>query len=109
MNGAEIAAVIGNDPRCVFRYTADGDPVLAFRPAAGASAGVVKLVGDLVPLDVSTEGDAVSLGAGPVGLALTADAPDAARAPGSRSEATLVFEIAEDLRVGYRGFADCAE
>src|SRR5690606_7618547 len=51
MQEAEIERVIGRAPRCLFRYTGGGKPVLAIpsAPSAGAAA-VIKLNGDLVAL-----------------------------------------------------------
>lgn len=105
MHEAEIERVIGGGPRCVFRYTSGGKPVLAIpaAPAAGAAA-VIKLEGDLIALQRTAEH---TFAAGPVRLTLS-DLPEAG---GDRSDrprpATLVFRVGEDLRVGYGGYYNC--
>lgn len=43
MSAAEIRQVLGQGSFCVFRYTSDGKPVLAWKPDAGETSAVVKL------------------------------------------------------------------
>ena len=109
MVDAEIEKVLGRGPRCEFRYTSEGRPVLAARTAAGseAPAGVVKLNGHLVPLQRDTAGaQSIVLGADPVRMAVTPDG-GAAAADARQREANAVFEIGNGLRVGYRGYYRC--
>ena len=118
MNDAEIRRVLEAGPRCEFRYTTTGDPVLAvnMRPNGATGGGVVKLNGSLIALEPASIGGDV----GPVGsFMLVADpirmtvAPDRGeQAEGRdgvrRREADMVFEVEQSLRVGYRGYLDCA-
>lgn len=104
MHDAEIERVIGGGPRCIFRYTSGGKPVLAIpaRPAAGAAA-VIKLNGDLVALQRTGRRAFASR---PVSLTLS----DLAETDGRRDRlrpATLVFRVGEDLQVGYGGYYSC--
>ena len=109
MVDAEIEKVLGRGPRCEFRYTIEGRPVLAARTAAGGEtpAGLVKLNGHLVPLQRETaEAQSIVLGADPVRLAVM---PDGGVPAGNarQREANAVFEIGNGLRVGYRGYYRC--
>ena len=106
----EIERVIGSGAHCAFRYTSSGGPVLAYRQAAGAdeAAGVVMLNGELIALetDPAAENVMVALGADRLHFALAPDGDAAGSVP---TEATLVFEVGEDMRVGYRGYHTCPE
>lgn len=111
MADVEIEKVIGPAPHCTFRYTSTGDPVLGVTQAARgetAAAGVVKLDGDLVALEAVPAEGGIQLAADPIRLSLVADG-DAAMAAPSQGEATLILEVGEDLRVGYRGYYACDE
>lgn len=115
MNDAEIRKGVGDGPRCEFRYTSSGKPVLALRkdPAAGAIAGVVKLNGNLVQLQSANGGADGS----DKSLAMTSAAVRATLTPlaaqqidgraSERREMTLLFEIDTRLKVGYRGYYNC--
>ena len=109
MVDAEIGKVLGPGPRCEFRYTSEGHPVLAASAAADgeAPAGVVKLNGHLVPLQRgAADAQSIVLQSGEVRLTVTPDggAPvDDAR----RREANTIFEVGSELRVGYRGYYRC--
>lgn len=115
MNGAEIRKAIGDGPRCVFRYTSTGRPVLAVSTGAAAAAaeGVVKLNGHLVPLkavpiEPAGRDREILLLAEPICMTV---APD----PGTQTEdhgylrrqANMIFEVGHSLRVGYRGYLEC--
>ncbi|WP_119681929.1 hypothetical protein [Indioceanicola profundi] len=117
MTDAEIRKALGTGPRCVFRYTSAGRPVLALGLAESGelSDGLAKLNGSLIQLQLGpAEGNVDKLGgvrlvADPVRLTLQ---PDPGEAPElqdgmQRREANLVFEIAQSVRVGYRGYVDC--
>ena len=127
MNDAEIRKAIGPGPRCAFRYTSTGRPVLAvdLPPDGATRRGVVKLNGSLVILTVApTELASAEGAAGPADV-LAADVLALAAEPirttlwpfprgltetrgGLRSlEATMVFEVGDSLRAGYRGYLDC--
>jgi hypothetical protein len=113
MVDAEIQKVLGVDPRCEFRYTSAGRPVLAARtPSNGdAAQGVVKLNGHLVALRPTSTDGALVLSADRIRLTITAD--DAGQAGGlgdaRRREADLIFEVGDSVRVGYRGYYNCVD
>lgn len=114
MNDAEIRQAVGTRPQCWFRYARTGKPVLAMsvRPDGTPDGGVVKLNGSLIVLEAAASGDSgqprdLALAAAPIRLTVT-PAPAAAQdGDAPRREATMVFEVAESLRVGYRGFFAC--
>ncbi|MGE0370685.1 MAG: DUF6692 family protein [Gammaproteobacteria bacterium] len=118
MNDAEIRKAVGTGPRCVFRYTSEGKPVLAVssQPDGSPRVGVVKLNGYLVRLDAAADeeparaGDTLRVIAGPIRMTISPD-PREAAADGNgvqHRETDMVFEIGESLRVGYHGYVGCA-
>lgn len=115
MADAEIGAVIGAGPRCEFRYTRSGHPVLAFAGglAPSAGAGVVKLNGKLVPLRRRPSADAGFYTLDAENLTLSIAVPDESLAEDDlgreRVEARMVFELREGqgLEVGYGGYFSC--
>lgn len=115
MVDAAIRKTVGTGPRCEFRYTTSGNPVLAaaMQPDSTASGGIVKLNGSLVPLSPAPPAGAAGqegrllLAADPVRVAVM-PAAEAEEGEGMRrQEATMVFEVGQRLRVGYRGYLDC--
>lgn len=107
MDDAELRRVIGAGPRCEFRYTSSGKPVLAFAPAG---AGVVKLNGKLVALRTSpSAGDGPPvLQAGDVTLRIRPDRPvRVGDARGTPADMTFDVRAGEGLTVGYRGYYGC--
>ena len=110
MVDAEIEKVLGPGPRCEFRYTSEGRPVIAAStaPSGNAPAGVVKLNGHLVPLQrESAEAQSIVLRSDQVRLAVMPDG--GAPAAGARQhEADARLEIGESLQVGYRGYYRCS-
>ena len=117
MYEAEIRKALDSGPRCDFRYTGRGKPVLAFtlQSAGAAAAGVVKLNGRLIVLKPqssagATEGDGeFLLRTGPIQMAVTPDAEEQIieRRNVRRREANLIFQVGQSLQVGYRGYLDC--
>jgi hypothetical protein len=116
MNDAEIRKAIGAGPRCVFRYTSAGKPVLAVSTGATdvTVGGIVKLNGHLVPLKAAPiepagRGSDILLLAEPIRMTITPDrgvqAEDRDRL--RRQQANMIFEVGQSLRVGYRGYLDC--
>lgn len=101
MNDAEIRKVLGAGSHCTFGYTSDGKPVLGVQwPASGAGAkGAVKLNGHLVALSGAAKDGALELSADRVRMTLVPEG----------SEAVLLFEVGDELRVGYRGYYTCLE
>ena len=117
MHEAEIRKALEPGPRCHFRYTTSGKPVLAFNLQSDgeASSGVVKLNGHLVVLKpASSAGVADGNGefrllADPVHMAVIPDASNQATEGSNarRKQANAIFEVGESLKVGYRGFLEC--
>lgn len=113
LNDAEIAKVLGAVPHCDFRYTSSGKPVLAVTNAPSADA-VVKLNGSLIALHLASDESAGSQGtlvltAGQVRASLTPLTADQLNGRISeRQEMTLMFEIDNRLKVGYRGYFNCS-
>jgi hypothetical protein len=117
MHEAEIRKALDPGPRCDFRYTTRGNPVLAvaLRPGSEASAGVVKLNGHLVFLKSTSDAGTTDgngefvLAADPVRMAVIPDADVQVieRRNVQRREANAIFEVGRSLRVGYRGYLDC--
>ncbi|WP_282024898.1 DUF305 domain-containing protein [Limimaricola cinnabarinus] len=109
----EIETALGNDATCEFRRTNEGEPVLAM---AGES-GAIKLSGVLIPL---AAGAPVAAGTLDDGARFAAEGVDISVMPDPgadwtdtedslrRAEAEMVFHLEQGLRVGYRGFLDCA-
>lgn len=100
--GSEAQRVLERS-RCRFHRSPETDPILW----AGDDGGVLKLNGVIVPLgaaDASADGP----------LRWTADGLDVTVAAlgdeaGWRSNAELVFTLAQGLEAGYRGFWSCDE
>lgn len=117
MHEAEIRKVLESGPRCDFRYTSRGKPVLAVSmPAEGpALRAVVKLNGHLIVLEPAANAAAgdgikrISLVSEPIRIILNPEqrARAGQRENVRRREADAVFEIGQSLRVGYRGYLDC--
>lgn len=115
MAGAEIRKVVGERPHCTFRYTSSGKPVLVAGLGAGGAPeiGVAKLNGKLVPLEPDRTVSGLKAG----GFALMADrvrlrvqpdrAATASAEPGDRVEAEMLFEVGQELKVGYAGYLTC--
>ncbi|MGR3626839.1 MAG: DUF305 domain-containing protein, partial [Limimaricola sp.] len=109
----EIETALETGATCEFRRTNEGEPVLAMAKASGA----IKLSGVLVPLTAGAPIEAATL---KDGAKLTAEGVEISVMPdpgadwtdtdGSlrRAEAEMTFYLEEGLRVGYRGFLDCA-
>jgi len=103
MSEAEAEQVLEAAPACSFERSPESHPVLwVDRKAAGA----MKLNGVLVPLDTSRAAtresettwaaDGVTMTVRPLG-----------EAADWRSDAELVFSLAQGVKVGYRGFWSC--
>ncbi|QQM32807.1 DUF305 domain-containing protein (plasmid) [Martelella lutilitoris] len=111
MTEADIARLFPDGPICTFAYTSDSPAVLAIGSVGDGMAGLVKLSGDLVRLDVSSDGD-IATGAAPRadGLAMHVSAPGggALNAGGTMQEADLTLELDAGLTAGFRGFYRCA-
>ncbi|HEV7368445.1 hypothetical protein [Arenibaculum sp.] len=120
MKDAEIRMAVGAGPRCEFRYTSTGRPVLAVGAGSGASTprGVLKLNGSLIVLELAPAEPAAAGGGQADDFALVAEPIRAlvAPVPGELNEirdglasreATMVFEVGDSLRVGYRGYLEC--
>ena len=104
---AEIRKAIGEGARCEFRYTGSGKPVLA----VGQTDAIVKLNGRLIALKMASPANdgSVTVAADPVRMAVQPEQEDGS-AKGERirsREATGIFEVGQQLKVGYRGHWDC--
>jgi hypothetical protein len=116
MHEADIRKALKTGPRCDFRYTTNGKPVLAISHS-GETAGsaVVKLNGQLVMLTPGSTGGSgeqftpLVMVADPVRVTVNPEQREEVgdRANVRRREANMIFEIAQSLRVGYRGYLDC--
>lgn len=114
MNDAEVMKVVGPRPHCTFRYTGSGKPVLVAGLDAGGSPelGVVKLNGKLLSLQPDRAATGLKpggfvLAADPVRLRVQPDRPVKPGQAGERTEAELLFEVGQELKVGYGGYFEC--
>lgn len=116
MNGAEIRKVIETGRHCTFRYTSTGKPVVVIGIEQGGApmAGVVKLNGSLVALKPDTSAPHNKTGgfvlvADPVRVSMQPDpqATASTKPQDGRVEAEMVFEVGQDLKVGYGGYLEC--
>lgn len=118
LNDAEIVKSLPEGPRCDFRYTTAGAPVLAVRvePTGTVRSAIVKLNGYLIPLHPAPvesgngSGQRLQLVAEPIRIDVEADSftPRAEGPETRRQEADMTFAVGTALRVGYGGFLDCA-
>ncbi len=109
MNRAEIRKLVGPAARCTFRYTAAGRPVAALATTAdGRSVGGIKLNGSLVRLDAEEGDGRAVLEAGPIRLTLVEGGPGEA-GEDDPATATAIFQVRDQLEVGYLGYLDCGE
>ena len=105
LEDADIAKALGGPASCVFRYTPDGAPVVAF---AAADRAVMKINGDLVVLDVAAASAAIAAASGPIALGLAIGGEGGWGVPETVREADLRFTVADQLDVAYSGYTDCA-
>jgi hypothetical protein len=108
MTDAELQRMLGSGPVCRFAYAAgDAAVAAATAPGAGASRGVIKLHGRLVPMNVRYEtsaGEGFELSSDDVTLVAS---PYERAAGGDAREANALLRIGGDLEVGYGGFYEC--
>ena len=114
LSDGDILKALGPTPggdRCLFRYTPDGNPVVAvdLGPGGGARRAVVKVNGDMVILDPATAEvpGGVAMSAGPVRLAIAPGLKGGWGVPDDVREATLRFAVGDELDVGYSGYYGC--
>jgi hypothetical protein len=118
MTEAEADEVLPPAPGCHFSRVASADPILVARAPADSDArpgGVMKLNGELVPLEAEQDGGFEALLTGPTmvaeGVRMAVEPVPDAEAEVTvgmrRWEADLVFELEQGLTVGYRGFYFC--
>ena len=108
MTDAELQRMLGSGPVCRFAYAAgDAAVAAATAPGAGASRGVIKLHGRLVPMNVRYEtsgGEGFELSSDDVTLVAS---PYERAAGGDAREANALLRIGSELEVGYGGFYEC--
>jgi len=107
MTEAELQRMLGSGPVCRFAYAAgDAAVAAATAPGAGASRGVIKLHGRLVPMTVRYQtlvGEGFELPSDDVRVV----ASPYEGAAGSEAEARL--QVGNDLEMGYGGFYECKQ
>lgn len=103
MVGAEMAMVLGS-PACTFRHTKAGKPVLAVAADDGPTTAAMNLNGKMLELRAAVSEGSVTAEDPPVRLS-TRPEGDPRFGP---VEAEMIFEIGHQLRVGYRGYIECA-
>jgi hypothetical protein len=105
---AELQRMLGSGSICRFAYAPDDAAVAAATaPVAGASRGVIKLHGRLVPMNVryrTLAGDGFELSSDDVTVVAAAYEGTAG---GEAREAEARLQIGNDLEVGYAGFYTC--
>ncbi|MCJ8518538.1 hypothetical protein ABID21_001139 [Pseudorhizobium tarimense] len=106
MVDAEMAKVLGQPTKCTFRYTSAGKPVFALNgtPDNSATTAVVKVNGHLVELRPSGGDGNLVFGSGPVVVSLSVPGGD----PEGKVDAAMSFTVDDTLRVGYKGYFQCA-
>ncbi|MCD7060864.1 DUF6692 family protein [Pelagibacterium xiamenense] len=112
LSDAELARHLGDGPRCAFRYTSESAPAFAHSsdPENAGTSGLVKLNGALVALEPSENREDSTLRFEDGAVRVTISAADQARGlDAGRNDATMIFEIGEDLRVGYGGYYACVD
>ncbi|OJH45711.1 DUF305 domain-containing protein [Paracoccus sp. SM22M-07] len=101
---SEAEQILGKDPECAFRRTAEGDPIL-WTPQDSDRA-TMKLNGVLLSLGSSGEADsAMTFAAQGIRVDIRPLGNDASW----RADAELVFRLEHGLTIGYRGFYDCGQ
>ena len=110
MTDAELQRMLGSGPVCRFAYAAgDAAVAAATAPGAGASRGVIKLHGRLVPMTVRYQtlaGECFELSGDDVRVVA---APYEGTAGSETREADARLQIGSDLEVGYGGFYECTQ
>ena len=108
LQDTQIEQTLEGNRHCVFRYTSQGDPVFAFDPDAdGDNAALVKVNDALIRMAFASNGqEAIAFQDGDIEITLTQE-QQAQGWDADQTEATMVFEIASQLRVGYGGYIAC--
>ncbi|MEL7560032.1 hypothetical protein [Stutzerimonas chloritidismutans] len=109
LDAAEIDKVLAAGPRCIFAYTAESSPVVALELTGDtAGQGVVKVNGRLVKLAAQrAEAGGFALSAEGMSVSIKPAEIAGDTMPTKLSEADMVFELDQGLRVGYRGWYRC--
>lgn len=109
LDAAEIDKVLGAGPRCIFAYTAESSPVVALELTGDkAGQGVMKVHGLLVKL-AAQRAEAGGFALSTDGMSVSIKPAEIAGdpMPAKLTEADMVFELEQGLRVGYRGWYRC--
>jgi len=111
LKGSDIEDALPSGPVCSFSYTSDSDPVFVTGVAPEGTAGILKLSGDLVGVDMTDTSDlARGFETTSDGMTIKIQSPsgDALNASGATQEADMILELDAGLSAGYRGFYRCA-
>jgi hypothetical protein len=110
MDGSEIRKALGAGPYCEFKYTSTSEPVLAMNPlpAGGQAGAVIKLNDNLVVLRSESAGPQTVLSAEGIRITLRPEEAQSNEA-GRQRPADMVFEVADGLKAGYRGYYRCLD
>jgi hypothetical protein len=110
MTDAELQRMLGSGPVCRFAYAAgDAAVAAAMAPGAGASDGVIKLHGRLVPMTVryqTVAGEGFELSSDDVSVVAV---PYEGTAGSEARAAEAVLKVGRDLEVGYGGCYVCGQ
>lgn len=110
MTDEELRRILGSGPVCRFAYAAGNAAVAAATaPGAGASRGVIKLHGRLVPMEVryqTLQGDGFELSSDDVRVVAS---PYEGSAGSGVRDAEAHLRIGQELEAGYGGFYECTQ
>lgn len=117
LDQSEVDKVLGPGPFCNFAYTAESPPVVAIKHdgESGLARGVVKIHGKLVQLSsepmagYSALGAGASLAADNINVVVALGKDGDVEPNGEKAIADLHFELAQGLKVGYRGWYTCEQ
>lgn len=107
MTEEEISRLFPNGPACIFAYTPDSSAVLAVGQLDEGGAGLVKLSGDLVRVNMlgdATTASAVALADDGISIKVRTLSGSG---DGSTREADMTLELDAGLIAGFRGYYRC--
>lgn len=104
LEAEQIQQQLSSTEVCSFTYTSDGEPVFAFDRGTGAA--LVKVNNALVEMSLADSEGSAAYEAGDIRISLTSE-QQPQEWDADRSDATMIFEIGSELRVGYGGYVAC--